>query len=165
MKHMTDKEKVLAAVRKNWLVLQHASAELKTDKEVVLAAVQSEESALQDVSKDIHIDTDFVLGVCRLLTGKKIQKYPLVHSWIQDLPSFDGKLTLSLFTDATVGLDELMEEETNRHMKMVDALTSLSKEITDQTTLAKIDSFVGCLSAPTSLIGKRDREQFEADDF
>ena len=56
-----------------------------------------------------------------------------------------------------------MEEETNRHMAMVDALTALSKDMTDQATLAKIDSFVGCLSAPESLIGKRNRQQFETD--
>jgi hypothetical protein len=127
--------------------------------------VKSGEVALNYVSNNIQIDTDFVFGVCRALTGKKIQDYPLVHSWIQRLPSFDGKLALSLFPDATVGLDELMKEETNRHMKMVNALTTLSKDMTDQTTLANIDSFVGCLSAPTSLIGKRDLQQFEADDF
>ena len=50
-------------------------------------------------------------------------------------------------------------------MKMLGALTSLSKDMTDQTTLAKIDSSVECLSTPKSFIGKRDREQFEADDF
>jgi hypothetical protein len=158
-----DKEVVLLAVKNNGYALRLASAKLKADKEVVLAAVQFGEIALQYVSDDIQIDTEFVIGVCRTLAGKKIQDYPLVYSWIQCLPSFHGKLALSLFTDATTTLDKLMEEETNRHMEMVDALIALSKDMTNQATLSKIDSFVGCLSAPSSLIGKHDRQKFETD--
>ena len=160
-----DKEVVLAAVQNYGCALYYASDELKADKEVIIAAAQMGEIALQYVNKNLDIDSDFVLCVCRALAGKKIQDYPTVRSWIQRLPSFNRKLALSLFTDTFICLDDVMEEETNCHIAMVNALTLLSKDMTDQTTLAKIDSFVGCLSAPSSLIGNRDRQQFEADDF
>ena len=118
------------------------TAEVEADKEMMLAAVQFGEVALQYVSKNLKINRDFVLDVCRTLAGKKIQNYPTVHSWIRQLPSLQGELALTLFTDTTVGLDELMEKETDRHMTMVDTLTALSKDMTDQAMLAKIDSFV-----------------------
>ena len=119
-----DKEVVLAAVQQNGWALRYASVERKADKEVVLVAVQHGECALQFVaSKNLQIDTGFVLGVCRMLAGKKIQNYPTVHSWIRQLPSFQGKLALSLFTDATSSLDNLMEDETNRHMTMLESFS------------------------------------------
>jgi hypothetical protein len=158
-----DKEVVLTAVQDNGYAIYYASKKLRDDKEVVLTAVQFGDNVLQYVSPNFEVDSGFVLDVCRTLAGKRIQKYPTVHSWIRQLPSLQGELALTLFMDTTVGLDKLIERETDRHMLMVDTLTALSKGMTDQAMLEKIDSFLRCLSAPESLIAKRDCKEFESD--
>ena len=53
----------IAAVRRNGLVLEFASDDLKNDKEVVLAAVRKNGLALQDASDDLKNDEYFLYDV------------------------------------------------------------------------------------------------------
>ena len=60
----SDREDVLAAVRRKGYELEYASAELRADREVVLAAVQREGgSALQHASPELKLDPKVVLAV------------------------------------------------------------------------------------------------------
>ena len=52
----SDREDVLAAVRRKGYELEYASAELRADREVVLAAVQSDPDALQYASTELQRD-------------------------------------------------------------------------------------------------------------
>jgi sulfur carrier protein ThiS len=57
----SDKNIVLAAVKKNGRALQYASEELKEDRELVLTAVQQNGRALQFASKNLKENREFIL--------------------------------------------------------------------------------------------------------
>ena len=56
----SSREDVLAAVKLNGSVLEHASDKLKADREVVLTAVKSSDYALRFASDELKADPELI---------------------------------------------------------------------------------------------------------
>jgi len=68
----SNKECMLALVRKNGQMLSFANEKLQCDKEVVLTAVRKDCSALRYANETLQSDRDFVLTALKLGRGKAL---------------------------------------------------------------------------------------------
>jgi len=68
----SNKECMLALVRKNGQMLSFANEKLQCDKEVVLTAVRKDGSALRYANETLQSDRDFVLTALKLGRGKAL---------------------------------------------------------------------------------------------
>jgi hypothetical protein len=151
-----DKDVVLQAVQQYGNSLCYASRELKKDKEVVLSAVKQRSSAFLFADQELKADLEIVLET---LNGDT--KPERAH--VEHLCWFDYKLCLSLgyLPSFYKSIGQLINEETMRHSTMIQSLSILSRYVKNAQQLSEIEAFVSGLSAPLSLIGKRDRNVYE----
>jgi len=169
-----DKATVMRAVTNGGMQLIHASMKLREDKDVVMRAIKDDGEAFEYALGNMQSDVEALLTAVH---GVATRQYAMhgafnrhakrrVASWLSRA-SFSVLVKLCAMSmikqDSLRFVHRAMERETDRHEALVTELSIVSRHTRDVKTLCNIEHFVAALSAPKSLVGKRDRDAFERD--